>query len=1191
MTKARKPLIPDTDSYNRRGFWALVATQMQGAFNDNVFRYLIIFFLLDAMRTSLGAGDGEKVFGIFAVEDYVPALAQVIFCLPFLIFPAIFGAIADRFSKQRVALATKYLEVVVMVLGGLAFYLEHSTLLWAILFLMATQSAMFGPAKYGILPEILPDSRLSFGNGVIQMTTMVAIIAGMGIAGPLYKGLEGSVYLTAIFLVAFSSAGVLSGHFITKAPAANPDHVVPRSPLKQWQGMGQYFRAIWVDRTLFNVVLGYIYFWFAGSLAQSIILKFSVVTLGLSEDYTSYLLAAIAIGIALGALAAGFLSRGKIEMGLIPIGAAGMAVFALLVAVPEDFYQRYLVPELFKMAQPMLDNADGAAAQVVATTGGYYFLAMFLLFGLGFFAGFFDVPLAATIQHRAPKRIRGGIIATTNMLTWVGIGFAGVVFLALGWAGFTPHHLFMLMGAFSLGMGLYISLRLPILLLRMLLWFADGTLVKLHVTGRKKLPAEGGGLLVGTHLSFVDAVALLASIDRDVYFVMREDVYAKGWIARFARMMNAITVPVGASEEALNDVAWKIREAVAAGHLVCIQQEAFMEADGPRVPWHHDYGMLVEGTGAPIVPVFMTRLWESLYVFEAGRIEWRWPGQFRYPIHVRIGDPLPADAASTEVEEALCELDVDHYLSRPYRHTLLHRAFIKAARRYRGRLAIADATTGPLSYFKALVGGIVFARKLRVLLGDEEKVGVLVPPTVGGALTNIALQMLGKVPVNLNYSAPEETMLSCAERCGIKHTITAHKVLERLPIKVPGEPIYLEDIRESVTKGDRMKGLALALLAPIWWIEKALGTAKRTEDDLATIIFSSGSEGEPKGAMLTQRNIMSQVETVGMAFPHGKGSCVLGFLPFFHSFGFTGTLWMPLLNGVSAVYHPNPLEPRLIGGLVQKYKATILIGTATFLQGFIRRCTPEQLETLTFVVSGAEKLPERVRLAFKEKFGVEPFEGFGTTELSPVVSVNLADKQTPGFFAKCLRHGTIGQPLPGQSARIVDPDTGDPLPIGTAGLLLMRGPNVMLGYLDDPERTQKVLNDGWYTTGDIAALDEDGFITITDRLARFSKIAGEMVPHTRVEETLHGLIETTEQVLAVASVPDTAKGERLVVLHTMDDAQLETLINRIPDSGLPNLWRPRASAFYRIDEIPVLGTGKMDIKSVKRMALALDLGE
>jgi acyl-[acyl-carrier-protein]-phospholipid O-acyltransferase/long-chain-fatty-acid--[acyl-carrier-protein] ligase len=600
---------------------------------------------------------------------------------------------------------------------------------------------------------------------------------------------------------------------------------------------------------------------------------------------------------------------------------------------------------------------------------------------------------------------------------------------------------------------------------------------------------------------------------------------------------------------------------------------------------------LVDGIDTAVIPVHIDRLWGTVYKVDNGKFTWVRPPKMPYLIQVAYGPALTVVPTRNAVREAIMTIGTDAYFSRPLRHRLLHHGFIRMARRHLGKSAIADTTSGDLSYFKALVGSIVFTRKLKKLLGPEEMVGVLVPPTVGGALTNIAITMLGRVPVNLNYTATNETLESCGKQCNIKQVLTSRKFMERLTqMKPPGEVIFLEDIKDSVKGSDRIVAMLLALLAPTWLLDRLHSQGRRNSEDLATIIFSSGSEGDPKGVMLTHRNVIANAETVLEVFPHDKQSVIIGYLPFFHSFGFTVTLWLALCNGVKGIYHPNPLEPKVIGNLSQEHHGSVMIGTSTFLQNFIRRCTPEQFAALKFVVAGAEKLSPRVREAFKEKFGVEPLEGYGTTECAPAVTVNIPDCVSPGFHGHYCKHGTIGRPFPGQSVRVVDPDTREILGEGQSGLLQVKGPNIMKGYLGQPERTAKVLQDGWYDTGDIAAIDEEGFIRITDRLARFSKIGGEMVPHTTVEEKLHDLLALTDQMMAVASVPDEQKGERLVVLHTLSDEQLDDLISRLDQIALPNLWIPRARAFYRIEELPVLATGKMDIRAVKRMAAALDLG-
>lgn len=1172
--------------YKPKGFWALVVTQFQGAFNDNVYQWLIVFSLIASLSTGSDGGLIDLrlpafTFSIFgyawsfsgydpslsmAPYDYVSGISRVLFSLPFILLPSLFGALSDRFSKGKLATVTKVLEVGIMVAGGLAFLWGNTAVIWCLLFLMATQSAMFGPVKYGIMPEILPERRLSWGNGIIQMGTIAAVILGTLAAGKLHGLFSERLYVVSAFLVLFSLAGMASSLWISRPPAANPGLSIPKNPLLPWSGMGRYFKVIWRDRVLLNVVIGYVYFWFAGSLVQANLIKFGGDTLGLSESMQTGLIGAVVMGIGIGAVAAGYLSRGKIEMGLVPLGALGMALFGGLLAVPSGFWNG-----------------------VVGGAGAYYVLVASCSFGLGFFAGLFDVPLAAAIQYRAPKGTVGGVIATTNMLTFVGMAGSGFVFMGLGAFGLSTYQVFLVTAGLSLAIGLYISLRLPYLFLRAGLWILSNSVCRIHVAGRRHLPDTGAVLLVGTHISFIDCLAFYASTDRDVYFVMGEEIYDRPFMGRLARMLNVIPVKRGATEADQAALAEAVRAHLADGGVVCINNERRAEPEGTPFAWCDGYEALLADTCAALVPFYQSRMWESLYVFREGRVSWRLPNRLPYPIHIRYGEALDAETSTGDLRGALNELGNAVHTERPLRFQNLHHGFVKMARRCLFKTAIADAMTGRLNYFKTLVGSIVFARKLKTLLDGHEMVGVLLPPSVGGILANTSLSLLGRIPVNLNYTANNEVIASCADQCKLTQVVTSKKLLERLPLDVPGETVFLEDVKAMVSGKDRIVAMAIALLCPIRLLDTVLGAPRRGPDDLATIIFSSGSEGSPKGVMLTHKNIITNIDGALEVFPNHRDSCLVGFLPLFHSFGYMATLWLPLTHGLRGAYHPNPLEPKIIGKLIQEYRGTIMIGTSTLLQGFMRRCEPEQMASLEFVVCGAEKLAPRIRTAFKEKFVLEPLEGYGTTECAPAVAANIPDCASPGFYSPGTRHGTIGRPIPGLEVKVVDSESGKELRQGDDGLLLVRGPNIMLGYLNEPEKTARVLQDGWYTTGDIAHLDEDGFITITDRLARFSKIAGEMVPHTKVEETLHALLELTDRRLAVTSVPDMQKGERLVVLHTLFDEELERLLKAIGTSGIPNLWAPRAGSFHQVAEIPVLGTGKMDIKAVKRMALDLNL--
>jgi acyl-[acyl-carrier-protein]-phospholipid O-acyltransferase/long-chain-fatty-acid--[acyl-carrier-protein] ligase len=356
-------------------------------------------------------------------------------------------------------------------------------------------------------------------------------------------------------------------------------------------------------------------------------------------------------------------------------------------------------------------------------------------------------------------------------------------------------------------------------------------------------------------------------------------------------------------------------------------------------------------------------------------------------------------------------------------------------------------------------------------------------------------------------------------------------------------------------------------------------------DDIATVIFSSGSTGEPKGVLLSHFNIDANVEAAAQIFRLDKNDRLLGILPLFHSFGYM-SLWFALNNNVQLVFHPSPLDADVIGELVESYRLTLLLATPTFLQIYMRRCTPAQFGSLRIVLAGAEKLPERVAQAFEDTFGLRPLEGYGATECAPVIAASTTDFRAAGFYQPGSRRGFVGQPLPGVSARIVDAETFEPVPPGTPGMLLVRGPNVMRGYLGRDDLTAQALRDGWYVTGDMAMMDEDGFLRITDRLSRFSKIGGEMVPHGRVEEALQEAAGATEQVFAVTAVPDEKKGERLAVLHTLDEAKLPAILEKLAASGLPNLFIPRRDQFVKVPALPLLGNGKLDLREVKRIAQA-----
>jgi acyl-[acyl-carrier-protein]-phospholipid O-acyltransferase/long-chain-fatty-acid--[acyl-carrier-protein] ligase len=428
--------------------------------------------------------------------------------------------------------------------------------------------------------------------------------------------------------------------------------------------------------------------------------------------------------------------------------------------------------------------------------------------------------------------------------------------------------------------------------------------------------------------------------------------------------------------------------------------------------------------------------------------------------------------------------------------------------------------------------------------------------------------------------------------------VTSRSFVEKSGVELPEglEVLWMEDLGKSITASDRAFALALACVAPVSLIERAAGAHRPISiDDTVALIFSSGSEGDPKGVVLSHFNIDSQIEAISQAFHMYPTDRILDILPLFHSYGFL-LLWLGVCRGLGLVCHVKPQESGTVGALVEEHRATVLFATPAFLNIYTRRCPPAQFGSLRLVITGAEKLPESVARGFEETFGIRPLEGYGMTECSPVVAVNAPDYRAAGFYQPGARRGTVGHPLPGVSLRIVPPEAAlerdelaeldrvPPLPVGTEGLVLVKGPNVMQGYLNRDELTRKALCDGWYVTGDLGMLDADGFLTITGRFSRFSKIGGEMVPHGRVEEALNDAVGASEPVFAVTGVSDDRGADRLAVLHTVGEDQVELALAKLRTSGLPNLFLPRRDHFVRVESLPVLGTGKLDLRALKRIA-------
>jgi len=1118
------------DILKDRGFFSFFWTQFLGAFNDNFYKIIVTLVALD-----IPAEGGIQ---------YIPLIGGL-FILPFLLFSGYAGYLADIYSKRTILIAIKVFEIFAMGLGFFAFFVDRMEPMLTVVFLMGLHSTFFSPAKYGILPEMLPEKDLSRGNGLLEMSTFMAIILGTAFGGTIYEAWKDRLGWIGVLLIAIAMLGTLTSLGITRVPPSGASKKFLVNPLAEiWDGTKRLYR----DRPLWLTVMGISYFWFLGAFLQMVLPLFGKEILQLGETRIGLLWTFAAVGIGLGSLAAGRLSGDKIELGLVPLGSVGMGAFSVL---------------LF-LSQPSFD------------------LAAICLVLVGFAAGFFAVPLNALLQQRSGRQDKGQLIATNNVFNTIGVLLASAMLWGLATLLHLPaDHIILILGLLTFVLTLYALYLLPDFFVRFILWVLTHTLYRIRIVGQENIPLHGPALLISNHISFVDALLIGACLPRFIRFMLHREYYdirSLNWLFRLMK-----SIPVSASNR--RDIVHALqsaRQELEQGQVVCIFAEGGISRIGHLMPFKRGFEKIVQGTNFPIIPVHLDQLWGSIFSFKEGRFFWKRPKLLPYPVTVSFGAPLPSTATVQEARQAVLELESQAFEYRRGTHGLLHARFIRTAKHHWSSFCMADTTGTELSFGKTLIGSMLLSRWVRKHRSNDSMVGILLPASVGGALANIAVFLAGKIPVNLNFTVGQEAMNNAIRQCGINTIITSRLFLAKANVSEMPGMVFLEEIRETFTSFHRLLALLFAFFIPSRLLEHHYGKNQKSQG-LATVIFSSGSTGTPKGVMLSHHNILANIESVGQVIHFNPSDKVMGVLPFFHSFGFSISLWLPLIVGFGAVYHPNPMDAKTIGETVQKYKATILISTPTFFASYMRRCTAEEFATLRYAIAGAEKLREQIRKGFKEKYGLDLLEGYGCTEMAPVVSVNLPDVVDAPEPQMGHKPGTVGHPIPGVAVKVVDPDTGHSLPPGQEGMIIATGANRMLGYIGQPELTEDALRNGWYITGDIGSLDEEGFIRITDRLSRFSKVGGEMIPHLVIEEAINALLGETASV--VTAVPDEQRGEKLIAFYSGNGIAPDELWEKLNQSDLPKLWIPKRENIHCIDSIPLLGSGKVDLKKVKQLAM------
>jgi acyl-[acyl-carrier-protein]-phospholipid O-acyltransferase/long-chain-fatty-acid--[acyl-carrier-protein] ligase len=709
-------------------------------------------------------------------------------------------------------------------------------------------------------------------------------------------------------------------------------------------------------------------------------------------------------------------------------------------------------------------------------------------------------------------------------------------------------------------------------------------LYRVRAIGASNIPPTGA-VIISNHLSYMDVVALQLACPRPLRFIAYQGPGTGRLLNWIFEKAGVISVPPGPSTQWLRATL----KALSEGELVCIFPEGGISRTGQLMAIQRGYELIARKAGVPVVPAAVDGLWGSVFSFAGNRYLWKSPRLTPTPVCVAFGEPLaPGRADPATARKAILDLSAQAFAERPLLRRHLGREVVRSLARRPGSVAVIDRTAGRrvLTAAQVFAAAAILSRRLKRDVA-ERRVGIVLPPGAGAVIANLAVLCAGKVPVNLNFTVGSAAAQSSIAQSGVRTVISADAMRARLPdFPWPGGTVDLRaELEAAGGRGAMLPWAAAAWLLPNQWVAGLLGLPRTGGAEEAGLLFTSGSAGDPKGVVLSHSNLLANCAQISSLSILPKSSTMLGCLPIFHSFGFTVTLWYPLLRGCRLVTTPSPTDARALVDSIREEGVSVLVGAPTFLRPLLKKAKPSDLRSLDLVVAGAEKLPEDLRRSFLEVFHLEILEGYGMTEASPVSNVNqphplvttgTADEQVG------KKAGTVGRLLPGMSARVVHPETGAEVAEGETGILLLRGPNIFSHYLgEDP---QAHLREGWFVTWDLARIDRDGFVTVEGRLARFSKIGGEMVPHGTIEQAIaeaFGLDPAEAQAAVVVGVPDAAKGEALALVTTLGLTAAD-LRERLSAAGLPNLWIPRV--VHRVGAVPFLGSGKIDLAACRRLA-------
>lgn len=1135
------PVFRQFSLLKNRRFVPLLLVQFLGAFNDNVFKNALIILITYQLITQS-----------LLLQQLSVTLAAGLFILPFFLFSAFAGQLADKLSRRYLTIIIKGFECIFMLLASLGFYLHSVSLLMLVLFFMGIHSSFFGPIKYAILPDLLEKNELIAGNALVEASTFIAILIGTILGGLLIDNHTDLRWISAI-IISIAGLGLFASFYIPQTTKANPNL---KLNLGFIQASAKIIQQVKTEKKVFLGILAISWFWVIGATFLTQFPSFTKNILHADASVVTFFLVIFTVGIACGSLVCNRLLKHRITMKWIPISLWLMSIFMI---------------DLYFASKHSVYNFQKLTNFASFFNSLTHWRICIDLLGLSVSGGIFAVPLYALIQTDTAAEHRARTIAATNIINSFFIVISSIIIIFLLKIDLSVIQIFLLLGIINAGLAIYATRLIPQGLIKPILRKILRCLYDVKLSGFENYKDAGESVvIVANHTSFLDVALIYAFLPDELLFAINSFTSRIWWIRPFLYFSKVFEL------DPLNPLAIKtlIKE-VKKGQKCVIFPEGRITTTGALMKLYEGPGLIADHAKVNLLPIRLQGAQYSPFSRLWGKVQIRWFPKISIsilPPRKFIVDPTMSSRKRRQlISNQLYDMMVEMlFQSTDYNKTLFQ-SLLEAKSIHKGSTKILeDVTRVPINYNQLITRCFILGPYICRYTKYQEAVGLLLPNMVTAVVSFFALQALGRVPALLNYTAGSAQIESACKLAQVHCIFTSRKFIEvgnlfelinRLS-KKSIQIIYLEDLKAEITWKDKLRASLLSRF-PQYYYYKKLKKGTNPQDP-AVILFTSGSEGEPKGVVLSHKNIQANLAQVTTQVDFNQRDIFFSSLPFFHAFGLTACIILPIYHGIKTFIYPSPLHYRKVPNMIYECNATIMFGADTFLAGYGRYAHPYDFYSIRYVFAGAEKLKEKTRKLWMEKFGIRIFEGYGVTEASPVISVNTPMQNKPG---------TVGNFLPGIRYEI------EPVPeIEQGGRLLISGPNVMLGYLSK-EPIGEIIppSHGWYDTGDIVEVDEEGYLSIKDRAKRFAKISGEMVSLTAIENIIYDLWPDKHH--AILSVPDAKKGEQLVLVTDYKLATRPTLIKAYREKGLSELSLPRR--LYFIGSMPLLGSGKVDYRAVK----------